>query len=252
MTTIRADPRRQRFPAFSGLVIVDVWRGRLRVRKWPRKRGPRATLGQRIARDWFRQSVKMYPRIAPELQVEFMDAVKGSGLYPRDLFTKSIGRGIYEILLPDGTVIKQREKRMEDVAFQGVLLELTTPFFASVPPFQPVPWPLPVRDTATFWSAGEPTRITVPPGVEFLSLGFQMQMDTNGDRQFQARITKNGADIIAYAASRQNGARALQVSTGPLLVAEGDYFEALVWSDQTGNLFADARNRFWATIEGTV
>lgn len=97
--------------SLKGVVMVDTWRGKLRIRKWPAPR-PNRTIKQLNAEDKFRQAQWLWRYIDPRLQIDFIETSQGGPFYPRDLYTKLVyGRGPWFI---DGNT----GRKVFPVAFQ--------------------------------------------------------------------------------------------------------------------------------------
>lgn len=111
-------------------------------------------------------------------------------------------------------------------------------------------------DTDGFWSAGTPTRLTIPSGKGItkvrLSCGLQYDNNTSGNRTIQ--INKNGSGSyigrigMAGAAVSSGGGFALNGSTAVIAVSDGDYFELNTSQNSGGALNAQATNT-WLSIE---
>ncbi|MCB1557229.1 MAG: hypothetical protein KDJ15_07960 [Alphaproteobacteria bacterium] len=80
-------------------------------------------------------------------------------------------------------------------------------------------------DTDSFWSAGNPTRLTIPAGVNKIRLSGSVYINSS-TAQLRARVYKNGGTIQQYIYGAYNvNMRNIPIDTGILEVAEGDYFE---------------------------
>ncbi len=75
--------------------MVDVVRGVLRVRKWPKKRGTPQSAKQRFWVDWFRQANLLAKYADPILQARAIEMTKHTGLYPRDIILSSMRGRLY-------------------------------------------------------------------------------------------------------------------------------------------------------------
>lgn len=249
---IRADPLRQGYPAFSGKVLVDIVRGQIRVRKWPRARGPKATPKQRIARRWFSETTQLYKRVDPYLQKTFIEASKGTGLYPRDIFTRLVGRGVLSLVDEHGRVWQPRQKLREDIMFTGAILKLESTFHIPAGGFHSVDWPLPIRDDGGFWNAGDPQRLTIPAGITLARLDAGVGAAAATFQAFQARIIDQDGNPRAYASILPSGARTLTLTTGVIWVIEGDWFELEVFGASAADLIADGRCFLSLSVEETI
>ncbi|SOZ99438.1 exported hypothetical protein [Cupriavidus taiwanensis] len=101
-------------------------------------------------------------------------------------------------------------------------------------------------DTDSFYNGAQPTRITIPAdlGIEFVELTTVVGVKTGtGGTNTSAwvGIRKNGAtnypgQIQVHGGSYDNPR--FVVPTGPIKVADGDYFEALIYPDRASTLLA--------------
>ncbi len=76
-------------------MMVDAVRGTLRVRRWPKKRGPPKSAAQRFWIDWFRQANLLAKYADPMSQIRSKEIAAGSGLYPRDVLLKAMRGRLY-------------------------------------------------------------------------------------------------------------------------------------------------------------
>lgn len=95
MAKITSIPRRRRLPVSRGNYMVDVCRGVLRVRKWPRKRGTPKSALQRWWNDWFRQGNLLAKYADAASQTRAIEITAGSGMYPRDYLLKAMRGRLY-------------------------------------------------------------------------------------------------------------------------------------------------------------
>lgn len=122
-------------------------------------------------------------------------------------------------------------------ALVGAVVARTTNLSVAAVTQTPVPLDTVAFDTSTFWSAGLPSRLTVPVGQGGRYLAVAQQTYDNGIGNFYARLTVNGV-VKAAAVMSINGITAqqpMQVSVILTLVA-GDYVELATfweWSDTT-------------------
>lgn len=85
-----------------------------------------------------------------------------------------------------------------------------------------------------WYSAGAPTRITIPAGVAYAEISATTHITTDGNPlPMQITIRKNGADfVMSYNLNSGSSAFAKEVgtlvSTGPIAVTAGDYFEVFI------------------------
>lgn len=75
--------------------MIDAVRGVLRVRKWPRKRGPPRSAAQAFWVDWFKQANLLAKYADGMSQVRAKQMAQGSGMYPRDILLKAMRGRLY-------------------------------------------------------------------------------------------------------------------------------------------------------------
>jgi len=215
------DPARLLYPGFTDRIMVDTWRGKVRVRKWPAKRGRPKSANVRAQNDWFRDANRLASR-APGTQMSVaIAATKNSGLYPRDLLLRMMAGNLGTLRLADGRDLTKATKRIEPVSFQGVILNLLGHTVITANVSTALTWPLPIYDPLGFWSAGAPTLITIPPNISIVRFTGGLKFG-NG---LSARMR------IWFQPAAGTGPRAssglltnvgLTLDSGPVLVNEGD------------------------------
>lgn len=85
--------------------MVDVSNGKIRVRKWPRKRGPPKTEAGREHVEWFRQANWATKFWDPMLVSQIIEATAGSPLMPRDLMLQFMAGRAYYLVGESGVKI---------------------------------------------------------------------------------------------------------------------------------------------------
>lgn len=112
-----------------------------------------------------------------------------------------------------------------------------------------------VRDVGGFHSTSSNTsRLTVPAGVARVRVRANAAFAANGVGARSLRVLKNGASLpgVPFIRMINTGAglaAAINVASGVLDVAPGDYFEASVFQDSGGDLNALADDATWFEIE---
>jgi len=112
----------------------------------------------------------------------------------------------------------------------------------------PVEWNVETVDTDGWFDVSQPSRLTVPAGVDFVRLTGNIQTsDTTGS--FTIGITKNGgtAPGLSSVNSSTSGVELSHVFSGILPVEEGDYFELVV--SGTSRSVNASNTRSWFAIE---
>ncbi len=88
--------------SIRGRLMIDTVRGVIRVRKWPRKRGPPKSESQRFWIDWFKQANLLAKYVDPIQQVRAIEMSKGTGVYPRDVLLMAMRGTLYTWADPSG------------------------------------------------------------------------------------------------------------------------------------------------------
>ncbi len=228
--------------------MVDTFRGQLRVRAWPRKRGTPKSEAVRDQNAWFKGANQLAKRVEPTQQNLAIRMTKGTGLYPRDLLLRQMAGGIYDVIRSDGRAIQARKRFRETVMFQGVILELAAPQALPALTRTTFTWPLPVLDTLGFWNAGAPTRITIPAGVEIVAFtGGWADVSAGPGAGMATQIFKNGA-FFAKAATTNTGSPAMVIARGATPVIAGDFFELNVLPNLAQLAAGDTRTFFTLNV----
>jgi len=231
------DPARLLYPGFSGRVMVDTWRGKVRVRKWPDKRGRPKSAAVRAQNDWFRDANRLASRAPGTQAATAIEITQGSGLYPRDILMRMMAGNLGPIILPNGDTLTKATKRIEPVLFQGTTLQLTAPFAVLANTVTPITWPLPVIDKLGMWSPGAPTLLTIPAGVKTVRLsGVLVSVAATAHTVFHA-IHHNGLQIILVSSTGTN-ANAVNLFTPAIPVVAGDTFSLQAFCSLAANLQA--------------
>jgi len=102
MAIIRTVPKSGRAPSLRGSYMIDTVRGVLRVRKWPKKRGPPRSAAQRFWVDWFTQANRLAHYVDGMAQVRAIEMTKLSGMYPRDVLLKAMRGRLYSLVDQNG------------------------------------------------------------------------------------------------------------------------------------------------------
>lgn len=116
-------------------------------------------------------------------------------------------------------------------------------------------WQTTEYDTSSIWSAGSPTRLTVPTGVTKVKLYAEVRFDANitGDRSLN--IQKNGAGFVGSgnqsmrACSGGAQTTTVQSFTPVIVVTAGDYFELKCTQTSGVSLNVQSGNPTWLAME---
>ena len=238
---VRWNPGQQRFPALTGKLVAQTFRGQIHVQKWPRKRGPSKLAKQRRQVKWFSDANALAKRLWPDQIKLAMIMTKGTGLYPRDLLIRQMSGGIYDLFTDDGVHYQPTSMPREAVMFQGAILELDVDQVIPVSTEHKIVWPLPVLDTMGFWSVANPTRLTIPEGVEVVEvIASWVASNPPLDVTTIIRTRKNdgfnsnlGADNLANPTG--------PTTRGPQVVVAGDFFEMIAFTTKALNALGNGR-----------
>jgi len=240
----RSNPGRLRRPGLQGALVVDTTRGAPRVRAWPRKRGKPKSVLQQDGVDWFKDATDKAKRADPEQIKIAMTMTKKTGLYPRDLLLMAMAGNLGPFERDDGLVLQKKRRDFATMIFQGCILNLDAPL--ALPSGNSViDWPLPLLDTADFWSAANPSRITNTAGFPIIGLviaGFFA--DPGGSFILQGGIRLNGDYIARSSSSLSSSINGTPVTAGPILLQDGDYLEADISLNTGKTLNAGPANFF--------
>lgn len=109
-----------------------------------------------------------------------------------------------------------------------------------------IPWDAVSYDVGTWWSSGAPTRLTIPAGVTRIRMYANIRTDDNSFILTLA-IIKNGSVWAEGPMTREDRQRTEQnLSSGPINVVEGDYFEIQAASSSAQNAIV---SNTWFSIE---
>lgn len=237
------DPGRILYPGFTDRIMVDTFRGKVRVRKWPEKRGRPKSERVRAQNDWFRDVNKLASR-APGTQMASAIAItKNSGLYPRDILIRMMAGNLGSIPMDDGSERTKASLEIKPVTFQGARTDLLTPATLTANVAYFIDWPLPVFDPLGIWNVGLPKRLTVPVGVSVVRITGAISTTAGGVHKYRFLIYKNGLPYARLEAgwAFSNGGT---IDSGPDWCVPGDYYELRITIDRNGSLLAGAWTNF--------
>ena len=139
--------------------------------------------------------------------------------------------------------------------FKGALIKRTTNVTIASNVLTTLGWESEVYDTEGFANVGaQPTRLTVPSGkgiarVQVLC-GVQWAPSSSGDHWVQ--MIKNGVEVDGmpgYLGPVDTNSRSrIALTSAPIAVSDGDYFECQVWQNGSGSLDIEADPKTWFAI----
>lgn len=118
-----------------------------------------------------------------------------------------------------------------------------------------IAWNSASYDTGSFWSAGSPTRLTVPAGVTLVRLcGGAYGYFSTGSGLIGSGIIKNGASGAGLPHNLTEGHTnsvpyILSVCSAPVVTTAGDYFEFTFGPNGAGTVTIPNDARTWFSIE---
>jgi hypothetical protein len=139
---------------------------------------------------------------------------------------------------------------IEFEAFRGAMVRLTATEPVAESTDVAIPRDATVYDTDTFWSAGNPTRLTVPAGVSKVRVKGNTNWTFGGSGYRHIWVHKNGALFFGTAKESDQGDAGVQsIGRGVVNVTPGDYLEFIArqTSGATKNVAADELT--WFAIE---
>lgn len=232
MASVTPDPNSTRPPAFGERVVFATYGGRMYARKWPRKVGPSPLPYQQETVQRFIDANYLAKHCAPEQIIEAMRATKRTGLYPRDLLTKTMLTGLFDIVLPDGQIVTRAPLTYEVPVFEGFRIYRTVNFPFAAGAAVEVPWQGAELNAIGLWDPLNPTYITVPNGVSVMEFSATVTSSTLGSMFMVAAISLvGGAKRRARSSERSNGEKSLSLSTGPCAVVAGEQWSLRIFSD---------------------
>lgn len=231
MALNRQLPRGFKPPSLKGAVIVDDYRGKLRLRAWPRKRGKKQTYKQKWFTSRFGEAARLAVFAPPEEYERAKELAHSTGLYPGDMIRSAMLGGSMEVEGTDGDVWKRYHAMVHPVTWQGARVLRASNLAISASTVTSVPWQTVELDTASIFDAGNPTRLVVPESVSVVSLAAGAFSQEVKAQDWLGWIAKNGNIRYAQNMNLMTGWRAVNMETGPIKVVEGDYFELQVFTD---------------------
>lgn len=105
-------------------------------------------------------------------------------------------------------------------------------------------WEATSVDTDSFWSAGTPSRLTVPEDGIYIPR-LQTRLNTTADQNV-IRIRKNGSDYAGSPEAHQV-TLASNIAGAPVSVSAGDYFEGIIFFETAGTMLGNVNT--WMSLE---
>jgi hypothetical protein len=230
MAKTRSIPEVAMYPRLKEQLIIDSFRGQVRIRKWPRKRGKPKSPAQLASIRAFTEANRLAKLADASQFASAIKLVKNSGLYPRDVMVSAMLRGFLQIHLLDGRVINPWPRTIEDINVQSGRILKTTNQAITAGSTITISFQNPVIDDLGFYSPTHPTRLTIPNGVSRVEFIGDLLFSTTTSGNRGILIHKNGGTSIARVLGSWATNGSLSINSGPLSVTMGDYFELLAFS----------------------
>ena len=157
-----------------------------------------------------------------------------------------------------GTDAATARSNLGVLAGDGALVKLTADETISDSTTTPVPWDATEwQDGGSWWSAGNPTRLTVPAGVSKVRLSYQLRWTlTPGpgytpDKTF-VKLKKNGGGFFGNSTQERKITFDDHTNAGVTAILEvtsGDYFEIEVFHNDGAPVDIQSGNNTWFQIE---
>lgn len=228
---------KQKLPSLQGQLVVDTYRGALRVRAWPKQRGKPKSAHTRYMNRWFADAMRKIKYVNSQTMHEAIILTKQTGLYPRDVIMKASQGGLYKIADPDLGLLTFKRQGLREVAFQGTIVEQTAPQALPTNTLTLIVYPLPLVDSAGMWDPGPPNRVVIPAGVNIVNVTVRQGLAGSGVNRNWAFIRKNGGPVMAANESGDANTKYVSASTGAIPVVQGDYFEHFAQSNGADSTF---------------
>lgn len=241
-----------RNPSLRGVMMVDTWRGQLRVRAWPKKRGKRAHPNTLKQNAWFSEASNLIKFADPTQYATAITRTKRTGLYPRDLLMRTMAGGIYDIREADGRVLTKRPKRFPDMAFQGAYIRRSNNLAVAAATATFIPWGFAVLNAGGFWSVGDPTKLTIPADVTVVRLNAGVWISADSTGLILLEIVRQDGFVVARQDILGTGSNGISVVGPPLDVRAGETYQARIFAANALTVSPDNGTAFGAEVIGTV
>jgi len=239
-------------PGTIDRVVVCSVRGQYYVRKWPKKRGTPTDPIQLSRIKRFADANRLAKFIKAGWWIQAMAQAKGSGLYPRDVLVQAMLTGQADVAEPDGGYISYKEFFLEEAMFQGCSVQRTAGQGIGAGAETAIIWQTPIIQTVPIFSAGQPTRLTVPTNVNMVNLKASVRSSAAVNGLQFLLIRNQAAALLGAQSVTQNATVNLQCETGPIYVTPGDWFDCRVFLGAAGTISGVVQTWFSMEILNTT
>ncbi|MBE7637068.1 hypothetical protein GUA87_09450 [Sneathiella sp. P13V-1] len=164
--------------------------------------------------------------------------------------------GKTHFMYSDGVLIKRLSDATEAATsgtFSGALTALSATVTPSAGSLVTLSWGTASYDTDDYFDAAvHPTRLTVPAGVSKVVIRAQVRWSSGGSDLRQISLQKNGSTAFAgrpYDIRVTDNEDVNLISSAPLTVTAGDYFELIAIAPASGGADILQNDSTWFSIE---
>lgn len=248
----RIDPRALTLPSFQGRYMVDTFRGQVRLRAWPRKRGKSKSEAVLAQQDWFAQARRAIKFIDGRTMNTAIQGAKGSGLYPADIIMSALRFGLFDIEFTDGSIATVPPQKLERIVFQGARVDRDSPQGLSSGGWRVITWTQPVLQNPVMWTVGAPDWLVVPENVTVIAFSFTFRTTTGALGFMFAQIEREDGVVVAQGGFENGGGKGGTIATGPLNVIAGQRYRCRLFPESNQTLDGTPATSFTAVILGTL
>ena len=233
--------------ALKDRVIVDTYRGQVRIRSWPRKQSAETKRKNANQIRWFTAAREMAKWAIPsEINASKLVA-KGKGFYPGDIQMMAAAGNLIPVIHGDPQNYEKWQPFVDPVSFQGARCALAADQTWTSGASPIAVWGVPQFQSTEFWNAGAPTLFTIPPDILKVrvtgAIHYVGAMPTFIFAELQG---PGNVPIYLNLTTPGTGSRML-VDSGPFAVDQGDTFRIRCFANATGVIKADPPT--WFTLE---
>lgn len=205
--------------------MISTWKGKLYVRKWPKKRGKPKSPATKFMNEWFRDAQQKMNYVDGRAMDFAISATKQTGLYPRDLMLRAASKGLFIIDDPERGLLYPRPLGVTSVAFQGASLYRTVNLAVTGGANVYIPWEGALLDSVGLWDPSVPSRLTIPQGVNVVNVTCTGVVGGTASQSWIVAAQRNHTTNEAVDKATGTTNPAGTAVTGPIPVSQGDYFE---------------------------
>jgi len=252
MVRIRDIPDPRQLPSSRGKYIIDTYRGKFRIRSWPRKAGPATNPYLQRIQQRFKEATHTMKFVDAKFVNQAIEIARGKGLYPRDVLGHAIMSGMVDMIDEFGQIETHWEPRLEQVMYQGCRVQRTSNLSVLAATTTPIPWQQAIIQTVPIFNLALPNRLTVPSNVNIVELKAGFRGNTAVTNTTQFVIRKNGSEFVAELTVDNDSTPAGEIDTGPIPVIAGDWFDVTYFGVSANVIAAVQRTYFAMELKNTT